>query len=95
MDYFEFVSAGSRALVVVTRHRDPARMPDAARACCPRWEYARAFRLGDGSHTAAEDAAIQAQVAAVGYALRVVRGRDGPAATGRKWGSKARRLAAG
>jgi hypothetical protein len=64
MDYYEFVCAGAAALYVVTADRDSAKMPGGAQACCQEWTFSRAFKLGDGSHDAALDVAIQSGVAA-------------------------------
>ena len=55
MDYYEFVCAGWPALCVVTAYPDPVRIPDAALVCCERWVFSRSFKLGDGSHTPAND----------------------------------------
>ena len=67
MSYHEFVCAGSPSVSVVTANRDPARIPGAALACCLQWEFYKAFRLGDGSHTTQLDAAIRVRVADDGY----------------------------
>jgi hypothetical protein len=67
MDYYEFVCAGTYAMSVAALHPDPAYLPDAALACCRQWRFRKAFRLGDGSHSVALDAAIEARVATDGY----------------------------
>jgi len=67
MDYYEFVCAGTYAMSVAALHPDPANLPDAALACCRQWRFCKAFRLGDGSHSVALDAAIEVRVATDGY----------------------------
>ena len=83
MLYFEFVSRGTPTLFVAVPHADPGRIPDGARACCPEWALVGRCETGDGSHTAAFDAGVEAAVTAYGYHLYTDRtaGRTGaPAA---------------
>jgi hypothetical protein len=67
MDYYEFVCSGAPSMSVTVPDRDPAKMPGAAQACCQKWTFSQSFKLGDGSHLPALDAAIKARVAADGY----------------------------
>jgi hypothetical protein len=67
VDYYEFACTGTPSMFVATSDPDPARIPAAGFQCCRRWGPARTFKLGDGSHVAALDAAIKERVAAEGY----------------------------
>ncbi len=73
MEYHEFVCSGTTALFVATADPDPAHIPGAAQRCCGAWKYTGPFRLGDGSHTPAVDAAVKMRVAADGYHLYLKR----------------------
>jgi hypothetical protein len=64
---YEFVSADSPNLFVVTAHPDPAKIPEPARACVREWVFTREFKLGDRSHSARLTESIIAQIAAAGY----------------------------
>ena len=79
MKYYEFVCVGRPLLSVATADPDPAHIPAAALACCVRWEFSRPFKLGDGSHAPAVDAAIQVRVAGEGYHIFFSRPATDPA----------------
>jgi hypothetical protein len=79
MDYYEFVCVGRPSLFVATGDPNPAHIPGAALACAKQWRLKRSFRLGDGSHAAAVDAAIQVRVAGEGYHIFVNRPAASPA----------------
>jgi xanthine/CO dehydrogenase XdhC/CoxF family maturation factor len=73
VDYHEFVCAGTTALFVATADPDPANIPAAAERCCQHWRHSKMFRLGDGTHPPALDAAIKMRVASDGYHLYLKR----------------------
>jgi hypothetical protein len=54
-------------MFVATTDPDSAHIPAAGERCCREWKFAASFRLGDGSHVTALDAAIKLRVAGEGY----------------------------
>ena len=68
---YEFVSADSPSLFVVTAHA--ARIAAAALACCREWVFRRQFLLGDRTLSAELEASIRNQIAEVGYQIFVNR----------------------